>query len=144
MSRSAALPQAGWEHFPHDADVGVRGWGATAAQALEQAAHALTAVITHAEVEPQVRIECGARRPTSNSCWSNGSNAIIYEMAVRNMLLDALPCGSKTDVSKARMWASRRCRTPCPGLRAQGGNLYRRCGLPRTGTVWSAACIVDV
>jgi hypothetical protein len=34
MSHSAALPEskAGWEHFPHDADVGVQGWGATAAQ----------------------------------------------------------------------------------------------------------------
>ena len=40
MSQSAALPEskARWEHFPHDADVGVRGWGTTAAEAFEQAA----------------------------------------------------------------------------------------------------------
>ena len=50
MSHSAIAPQskAGWAHFPHDADVGVQGWGATVAEAFEQAAHALTAVITHA------------------------------------------------------------------------------------------------
>jgi hypothetical protein len=29
------VAKAGWEHFPHYADVGVRGWGATAAQAFE-------------------------------------------------------------------------------------------------------------
>jgi SHS2 domain-containing protein len=39
-----------WEHFPHDADVGVRGFGATAAEAFEQAALALTAIVTTAEV----------------------------------------------------------------------------------------------
>ena len=35
-----------WEHFPHGADIGVRGIGATRSQAFEQAARALTAVIT--------------------------------------------------------------------------------------------------
>ena len=36
---------AAWEHFPHDADVGVRGFGATPAEAFAQAALALTAVV---------------------------------------------------------------------------------------------------
>jgi protein archease len=59
MSRSAtpARSKAGWEHFPHDADVGVRGPDATTAEAFEQAAHALTAVITHADV-PTQNSEC--------------------------------------------------------------------------------------
>ena len=33
-----------WEHFEHDADIGVRGIGASKADAFEQAALALTAV----------------------------------------------------------------------------------------------------
>ena len=59
MSHSAIAPQskAGWAHFPHDADVGVEGWGATVAEAFEQAAHALTAIITLEEVQPQVPVE---------------------------------------------------------------------------------------
>ena len=59
MSHSAIAPQskAGWAHFPHDADVGVQGWGATVAEAFERAVHALTAVITHVEVRPQARVE---------------------------------------------------------------------------------------
>ena len=36
---------ARWEHFPHGADMGVRGFGATKAESFEQAALALTAVI---------------------------------------------------------------------------------------------------
>src|SRR6266704_2638113 len=35
-----------WEHFPHGADVGVRGIGATREEAFAQAALALTAVLT--------------------------------------------------------------------------------------------------
>ena len=34
---------AHWEHFPHGADVGVRGTGKTPAQAFKQAALAMTA-----------------------------------------------------------------------------------------------------
>lgn len=35
-----------WEHFRHEADIGVRGLGATREAAFEQAALALTAVLT--------------------------------------------------------------------------------------------------
>jgi SHS2 domain-containing protein len=35
-----------WEHFSHDADIGIRGIGATKEEAFEQVAIALTAVIT--------------------------------------------------------------------------------------------------
>src|SRR3972149_8529533 len=43
---SASSPAPRWEHFPHIADIGVRGIGATRAQAFEQAALAMTAGIT--------------------------------------------------------------------------------------------------
>jgi SHS2 domain-containing protein len=47
MTGSAATAETAerWGCFPHDADVGVRGFGATAAQAFEQAAKTLTAVM---------------------------------------------------------------------------------------------------
>ena len=41
FAMSDTLPR--WEHFEHDADVGVRGWGNTRAEAFEQAAVAMTA-----------------------------------------------------------------------------------------------------
>src|SRR5690606_37407394 len=50
---SAAMEQpapadgaARWEHFPHLADIGVRGLGPTKEAAFEQAAVALTAALT--------------------------------------------------------------------------------------------------
>ena len=62
----------GWELFSHDADVGVRGFGATVAEAFEGAALALTAVITDARIIELLLVE-----------WLN---AVIYEMAVRHMI----------------------------------------------------------
>ena len=40
------MANAYWEHFPHQADIGVRGVGPTLATAFEQAALAMTAVTT--------------------------------------------------------------------------------------------------
>ncbi len=42
-----------WEHFEHGADIGVRGIGPTPASAFEQAALALTAVITDPASPPE-------------------------------------------------------------------------------------------
>src|SRR5271166_4820017 len=70
---------AGWELFPHGADVGVRGWGATPAQAL-------TAVITESEVQPLLAIEVECAAPDLELLFVEWLNAVIYEMAVRDML----------------------------------------------------------
>ena len=78
--------EAGWEHFPHDADIGVRGFGTTAAEAFEQAARALTAIVTLAEVAPKVRVEVRCEAPDIELLLAEWLNAIIYEMAVRQML----------------------------------------------------------
>ena len=54
---------ARWEHFPHGADVGVRGFGSTKAESFEQAALALTAVIADpAGIEPReaITVKCEA------------------------------------------------------------------------------------
>jgi hypothetical protein len=54
--------EAGWEHFPHDADVGLQGFGATPARTLSRPS-ALTAVVTHAKVEPNLAVEVRCESP---------------------------------------------------------------------------------
>ena len=66
--------------FPHDADAGVHGFGKTAAEAFEEAARALTAVITHAKVEPRVRVDL--------SCEATDIELLFVEMAQRRHLRD--------------------------------------------------------
>jgi tRNA nucleotidyltransferase (CCA-adding enzyme) len=76
-----------WEHFPHEADMGVRGHGTSREQAFEQAALALTAVIARldkvAAHEP-VEIQCEA--PDDELLFVDWLNALVYEMATRHML----------------------------------------------------------
>ncbi len=78
---------ARWEHFPHGADIGIRGVGETKAEAFEQAALATVAVVTALEtVEPRntVRVECDA--PDEELLLVDWLNALIYEMSSRRML----------------------------------------------------------
>src|SRR5512135_413807 len=78
---------AHWEHFPHEADIGVRGWGTTLEQAFEQTALALTAVIVDpATVMPREAIQFSCEAPDDELLLVDWLNALIYEMATRNML----------------------------------------------------------
>lgn len=76
-----------WEHFPHDADIGIRGFGATKEEAFEQAALAMTAVITDpAIVEPRELVDVQCEAPDDELLFAEWLNSLIYEMAVRKML----------------------------------------------------------
>jgi len=134
-----------WEHFPHDADVGVRGFGATAAEAFEQAGHALTAVVTHQAVAPSIRVDVSCEAPDLELLLVEWLNAIIYEMAVRRMLfgrfsvriadgrLDGTLWGEPVDVAHH-----------APACEPKGATYTAlKVGRESDGT-WSAACVVDV
>ena len=74
-------------HFPHDADAGICGLGPTLAAAFEQAALAMTALITDPakiELEEAVHIECEA--PNTELLLLDWLNAIIFEMVTRDMV----------------------------------------------------------
>jgi len=76
-----------WEHFEHGADIGVRGIGSTKAEAFEQAALALTAVITDPQgVAAQQTVEIRCEAPDDELLFADWLNALVYEMAVRRML----------------------------------------------------------
>jgi SHS2 domain-containing protein len=78
---------AGWEHFSHGSDIGVRGFGESVEEAFEQAAVALTAVVAEVPTIAQsetVEVRCDA--PDVELLLVSWLNAVIYEMAVRTML----------------------------------------------------------
>lgn len=76
-----------WEHFEHGADVGVRGIASTKAGAFEQAALALTAVVTDpAQVQPRRAVEIECRAADDELLLARWLNRVISEMASRRML----------------------------------------------------------
>ncbi len=76
-----------WEHFPHGADIGVRGLGLSKADAFAGAAIALTAVITDPEcVNADIGVNIACAAPDDELLLVDWLNALIYEMATRRML----------------------------------------------------------
>ena len=76
-----------WEHFSHEADMGIRGRGASKVEAFEQAALALTAVITDLDkVEPRAHISVQREDADEELLFAEWINALVYEMATRQML----------------------------------------------------------
>jgi len=82
-----AQPSAHWEHFDHEADIGVRGIGQSLAEAFEQAALALTGTVTSPnEIRAEHAVEIACEATDSEVLLVDWLNALVYEMAVRNML----------------------------------------------------------
>jgi SHS2 domain-containing protein len=140
-----AASKAGWEHFPHDADVGVRGFGASAAEAFEQAAHALTAIVTHAAVEPKLAVEVSCEAPELELLFVEWLNAVIYEMAVRRMLFGSFA----VNIEGVRLAGTLRgepvdVARHAPACEPKGATYTALKVAADANGLWSAACIVDV
>lgn len=76
-----------WEHFAHGADVGIRGVGATMAEAFAQAALALTnAVCDSQSVRPLQSSEIACRAPSPELLLVDWLNAIVYTMATEHLV----------------------------------------------------------
>jgi SHS2 domain-containing protein len=147
MSQSAAssLNKARWEHFPHDADVGVRGFGATAAEAFEQAACALTAVVTNSRVEPERSVEVGCQAPDVELLFVEWLNAIIYEMAVQRMLFGGFGVTIEDGRLTGTLWGEPvDVMRHAPACEPKGATYTALKVAADHNGLWSAACVVDV
>jgi len=144
MVEPSAVDDTRWEHFPHDADVGVRGFGATPAEAFAQAALALTAVVTRVPVKPStpVKVECIAS--DLELLLVDWLNTVIYEMAVRRMLFGHFDVSIEGTRLRATMWGEPvDVARHAPACEPKGAT-YTALRVARQGDGWSAGCIVDV
>ena len=147
MSQAAApvANTARWEHFPHDADVGVRGFGATLAEAFEHAAEALTAVVTHAAVEPKMAIDVRCEASDLELLFVEWLNAIIYEMAVRSMVFSRFAVRIEDTRLKGTLWGEPiDVERHAPACEPKGATYTALKVAAGSNGIWSAACIVDV
>ena len=135
-----------WEHFEHGADIGIRGIAPTLEQAFEQAAVAMTAVITHPEqvsVSKAVSIHCQA--PEYELLLLDWINELVYEMAVQGLLfkryqvtindskLSATAFGEAVDRQKHQ-----------PAVEIKGATFTELRVYQQPDGCWVAQCIVDV
>jgi SHS2 domain-containing protein len=135
-----------WEHFPHEADIGVRGRGATLAEAFEQAALAMTAAITDpALVAERALVELACEAPDEELLLVDWLNALVYEMATRKLLFSRFEVRIDGRRLAARAWGE-----PADAARHQPavevkGATYTELRVARGADGgWLAQCVVDV
>jgi len=145
QTATSVVSTARWEHFPHDADVGVRGFGATAAEAFEQAAQALTAVVTQTAVKPKIRVEVTCEAPDLELLFAEWLNAVIYEMAVRGMLFGRFAVRIEGTRLAGTLWGEPvDVERHAPACEPKGATYTALKVAADNNGVWSAACVVDV
>jgi tRNA nucleotidyltransferase (CCA-adding enzyme) len=97
-----------WEHFHHQADIGVRGVGETVEQAFEEGAVALMEVMCkHDKVagSEQVEVECEAEEV--ELLFADWLNSIIYEMDTRGMLFSKFEVSLNGMQLLGKMWGEK-------------------------------------
>jgi protein archease len=137
--------RARWEHFPHDADIGIRGFGATSAEAFAEAACGLTAIVTHAAIKLQSAAEVRCEAPDLELLFVDWLNAVIYEMAVRRMLFGRFDVKIEGTRLKATLWGEPiDVDRHLPACEPKGAT-YTALRVAQEGDdLWSASCIIDV
>jgi len=137
---------ARWEHFPHQADVGVRGLGATPDEAFEQAAMALTAVIADpAGVMPKEAIRLSCEAPDAELLLVDWLNRLIYEMATRNMLFGRFEVHLEANHLVAQAWGEAlEVARHHPAVEVKGATYTALKVAQQPDGGWLAQCVVDV
>jgi SHS2 domain-containing protein len=142
---ASAKDKLGWEHFPHEADVGVCGFGPTLEAAFEQAAHALTAVVTDRAIADRSAVEVECDAPDVELLFVEWLNAVIYEMAVRRMLFGRFAVRIDGTHLSGTLWGEPvDVGRHVPACEPKGATYTALKVAQDPDGTWSAACVVDV
>lgn len=131
------------------ADIGIRGYGATPAEAFAQAALAMTAVICDPDsIEPKHLVEVEVHREEGDDLellLVDFLNAVIYEMAVRCMLFSRFQVEIDDRRLWAKMWGEPVDRVKhSPAVEVKGAT-YTELRVAQTDDgQWMAQCVLDV
>lgn len=135
-----------WEHFEHRADIGVAGYGRTPAEAFEQAALALTAILCEpATVAASERVEIRCEAPDLELLLVDWLNALIYEMATRRLLFSRFQVRLEGTRLSGEAWGEPMDQTRHqPAVEVKGATYTELEVGQQPDGVWFARCIVDV
>jgi SHS2 domain-containing protein len=135
-----------WEHFPHSADMGVRGFGTTPAEAFEAAALAMVAIVTDpAGIRPSRReaFRCEAAEP--ELLLYDFMNELVFRMSAEGLLfgrfavsidgprLVAEAWGEPVDVARHQ-----------PAVEIKGATFTELAVRQQPDGTWVAQCVLDI
>lgn len=135
-----------WEHFEHEADIGIRGIAPTLEQAFEQTAIAMTAAVTDLDlVSASTVISIYCEAPDTELLLVSWLNELVYEMSVNGLLfnnyevviddgtLSAIAFGEAVDREKHQ-----------PAVEIKGATFTELRVYQQADDAWVAQCVIDV
>lgn len=143
---ASSMIHAHWEHFEHMSDIGIRGIGPTCAQAFEQAATALTAVITDPlKVLHAAGFDLVCSAPAPDLLLVRWLNIVIGEMNIRKMIFGRFRVVIEKDNLTSTVWGElivQDRHQPAAEVKAA---THAELDVRRLNNgSWLAQCIVDV
>ncbi len=135
-----------WEHFSHEADVGIRGTGPTRESAFSQAARAMIAAITDVDaVKPAEPVTISAEAPDDELLLVEWLNAIVFEIATREMLFSRFDVAIDGNRLSATAWGEPLDKSRHrPAVEVKGATYTSLVVRHEEGGAWTAQCVVDV
>lgn len=139
------MQSGGWEHFDHRADIGIRGFGGTTAEAFEQCALSMMALVTDLSLintESVIDISCKESDPELLLVdWLNG---VIFEMVTRKMIFGRFEVSIKEGSLRGKAWGEPiDIKRHQPAVEIKGAT-YTELALYQDAERWIAQCVVDV
>jgi len=134
-----------WEHFEHQADMGVRGFGNMPAEAFEQVALATSAIITDLQlINPAHEINIFCEETDQELLLVDWLNALIFEMSTRKMLFNQFKVHLDNGKLTASAWGERtNVKRHQPAVEIKGAT-YTELAVYKSQDHWVAQCVVDV
>lgn len=134
-----------WEHFAHQADIGVKATADSLGKAFEDAAVGLMAIITEPQkidAKESVQIECSAEN--EELLLVNWLNAIIYEIAVRKMLFSRFEVSLEKLKLSATIWGEKiNQQKHSPAVEPKAVT-YNQLSVKNEKGKWTVQCVIDV
>ncbi len=138
---------AHWQHFDHEADIGICGNGPTVEDAFAQSALALTAIVTEEEVEALNAVEIGCEAPDLDTLYLDWLNTLVFEMATRGLLFSRFEVRIEHDTNyslNATAWGERVDQARHQPVVEVKGATYTELSVKPFNGSWRAQCVLDV
>lgn len=144
-----------WEHFEHQADMGIRGFGNSPDQAFEQAALAMSAIITDLScIEQRQEVTLICEEDDLELLLVDWLNAVVYEMATRKMLFSRFKVSIDNGRLRGSAWGEAAdVKRHQPAVEIKGAT-YTELAVKKMQDLnlpdrdsrdqWLAQCVVDV
>ena len=139
------MSRAYWEHFEHRADIGIRGIGNTQACSFEQAALAMSAIITDLSlINPRDKVTIICEEADPELLLVDWLNALIFKMSTHKMLFSQFEVYIDNGQLKASAWGEPvNIKRHQPVVEIKGAT-YTELAVYKSQQQWTAQCVVDV